>query len=385
MRKRPPIIEWHIAESDAEWAAVRAQAVVSPPTQRFRRLPFLLVALLLSVGIWLRLREVVPSPADTLPAPSPVVDWGTVEQLTTTHFTFHFYQRDAATVATVAPRLEQFYTTLQQDLGVAAPTAPPLAITVSTTRTRSSAPYRPQLLATLSVASPTLYPAHEWGADAVLAQALALPLIDHTLALAVRQSAINPARQPLLAGVRLWQLWAADLPLAQWHPALIQWIYVALPTTATTTLLPLPADYAALCAAHQLWMVYPVQLQIPLMCQGMDESPRRLSYTLIRQAPRRLPALDTPVYPDEEVDAAGQRTVIRHPGYAIAVATLIAYVEQRYGRAAVPALVAAWSSGATWAQLTPALFGVTATEFERDWQAYLAEQTETNRLGFRGR
>ena len=386
MRKRPPIVEWHIAESEAEWDAVRAQSAAAlPPAQRFRWLPLFLVTLLLSVGIGLRLGQATPPPAHIPPAPTPAVDWGAAAQLTTPHFTFHFYQRDAATVATVAPRLEQFYTTLQQDLGVYRPTAPPLTITVSTTRTLSSAPYRPQQLTALRVASPTLYPAHAWGTDAVLAQALALPLIDHTLALAMRQYAIDPVRQPLLDGLRLQQLWATDLPLARWRPALIHWIYVALPTTATTTLLPLPADYAALCAAHQLWMIYPVQLQIPLMCQGMDESPRRLSYTMIRQAPHRLPALDTPVYPDEEVDAAGQRTVMRHPGYAIAVATLIAYVEQRYGRAYLPHLVAAWGSGATWAELTPALFGLPAAEFERDWQAFLATQTAVSGLGFTGR
>lgn len=383
MRKRPPIVEWHIAESDAEWEAVRSQsAVSSPPAQRCRWLPLCLVMLLVSVGVWLRLRAAVPPQAGI--TPNPAVDWGTVEQLTTTHFTLHFYQRDATTVATVAPRLEQFYTTLQQDLGVYNPDAPPLAITVSTTRTLSSAPYRPQRLTALRVASPTLYPAQEWEADAVLAQSLALPLIDHTLALAVRQYAIDPARQPLLDGLRLWQVWAADLPLARWQPALVQWIYVTLPTAATTTLLPLPTDYAALCAAHQLWMVYPEQLRIPLLCQGMDESPRRLSYTMIRQAPRRLPALDTPVYPDEEVDAAGQRTVTRHPGYAIAVATIIDYVEQRYGRAYLPRLIAAWGSSATWAELTPTLFGLPAAEFERDWQAFLADQTEANGLAVMG-
>ncbi len=385
MRKRPPTVEWHIAESDAEWEAARSQSAVSPPpARRSRWLPLFLVTLVLSGGVWLRFRAAAPPPADPPPAPNPPIDWGTAAQFTTPHFVFHFYARDAATVATVAPRLEQFYTALQQDVGVQAPDTPPLVITLRPTATLSSAPYRPRLATTITVGSPTRYPMPEWRADEMLAQALVLPLIDHTLAVAISHYAMAPARQPLLDGMRLWQVWEAELPLARWRPALVQWIYVTLPTTATTTVLPLPADYVALCAAHQLWMVYPVQLQIPLMCQGMDESPRRFSYTMIRQAPRRLPLLDHPIYPDEEVDAAGQRTVIRHPGYAIAVAALIDYVEQRYGRAHVSRLVAAWSSGSTWAELTPALFGLPAAEFERDWQAFLAEQTQTNGLGFRG-
>jgi hypothetical protein len=270
-----------------------------------------------------------------------------------------------------APQLEQLYLTLQQSVGVTAPDAAPLAITVGMTRTHASAPFRPRLLDAVTVPSPTLYPSSEWRADEVLAQSLALPLIDHTLALTGRQYGFDVTRAPLLDGVRLWQLWQTELPLARWKPALVYWIFVALPTQATTEHLPLPADYAALCTAHQQWMAYPVQVQIPLMCQGMDESPRRLSYRMISQAPRYLPRLDTPISPDAEIDATGQRTVLRHPGHAIAVATLLDYVDQRYGRDYIPHLIAGWGSGATWAVLTPAIFGVSAAEFERDWQRYL--------------
>lgn len=373
MRKRPPQVEWQIAESEAEWDALRTQAPPPAPVQRAHWRSWLFFAIVLGSGLWFWRREAAaPTPAP--PDQAPVNAWGAAETLTTAHFVFHFYARDGAPVAAVAPRLEHFYTTFQADVGVAVAGARPLSITVSTTYTVPSAPYRPRQLTAIAVPSPTLYPTSTWAADTLLTQALVLPLLDHTLALAARQHRFDVARYPLLDGVRLWLLWGTELPLAHWKPALIQWIYVTLPAQATTTQLPLPADYAALCAAHQPWMVYPIQLQIPLLCQGMDESPRRLSYTMIRQAPRRLPLLEIPIYPDEEVDAAGQRTVARHPGYAIAVATLLDYVDQRYGRAVVPRLVAEWGRGATWAELTPALFTVTAAEFERDWQAFLEAQ-----------
>lgn len=368
MRKRPPIIEWQIAENDVEWEAMRAQSAPPPPAKRYQWTPVLVLLLTLIVGGWWSRR------VENTPPPAPPDPWGAGQALTTPHFVFHFYPRDTATVTAIAPRLEEFYTTLQENFAVSLPTAAPLRVTISTTRTLESTPYRPRVFDEITVPSPTLYPTTTWRADEILLQALALPLLDHTLALVVRQHGIGAARYPLLDGLRLWQLWNADLPLARWRPALVQWIYVTLPTAATVELLPLPADYTALCAAHALWMTYPAQLRIPLLCAGMDESPQRLPYSLIKSAPRNLPPLDSPIYPDEESDSTGRTTAIRHPGYVIAVATLLDYVRQTYGQEAVPRLVASWGRTATWDELTLALFGTTAAEFERGWQTFLSVQ-----------
>ena len=368
MRKRPPIIEWHVAESDAEWDAMRAQPQATPPVKRYQWAPVLLLVLAMSMGGWWWQK------AENTPPPRPPDSWGVQQRLTTPQFRFHFYERDSATVATVAPRLEQLYTTLQQNFAVALPAATPLDITIEMTRTLESTPYRPRIFDTITVPSPTLYPTTTWPADELLLQSLALPLLDHTLALVVRHHGMGAARYPLLDGLRLWQLWSTDLPLARWRPALVQWIYVALPTTATVDELPLPADYPAFCAAHTLWMAYPAQLHIPLLCTGMDESPRRLPYALVKLAPRSLPPLDSPIYPDEETDGAGRTAPARHPGYVIAVATVLDYVDKTYGRASVPHLVAGWGSAATWDDLTPALFGLPAAEFERGWQQFLTTQ-----------
>lgn len=368
MRKRPPIVEWQIAENDAEWEAMRERSMAPPATKRYQWAPVLILLLAMSVGGWWW-RQV-----ENTPPPAPPDPWGAAQTLTTPHFVLHFHERDTATVTAVAPRLEQFYTALQQNFAVNVPSAPPLRVTVSTTRTLEDTPYRPRILDTITTSSPTLYPANPWRADELLIQSLALPLMDHTLALVVRQHAIGAARYPLLDGLRLWQLWNTDLPLGRWQPALVQWIYVALPTASTVELLPLPADYTAFCAAHALWMAYPAQLRIPLLCTGMDESPRRLPYALIKLAPRTLPPLDSPIYPDEESDGAGRTAATRHPGYTIAVATVIDYAHQTYGPNIVPRLVTSWGTAATWEELTQALFGITAAEFERNWQRSLPVQ-----------
>ena len=82
MRKRPPRVEWHIAESDAEWEAVRAQSGQIPPSlKRYQWAPFLLGLLSFSVGGWLWHREPAAPKPDDAPPP-PTVDWGPAERLT---------------------------------------------------------------------------------------------------------------------------------------------------------------------------------------------------------------------------------------------------------------------------------------------------------------
>jgi hypothetical protein len=59
----------------------------------------------------------------------------------------------------------------------------------------------------------------------VLAQSIALPLIEQVLAQASEHHAIGAAGQPLLGGLHLWQVWDLDLPVATYGrerlPALV--------------------------------------------------------------------------------------------------------------------------------------------------------------------
>jgi hypothetical protein len=54
--------------------------------------------------------------------------------------------------------------------------------------------------------------------------------------------------------------------------------------------------------------------------------------------------------------------------------TVVEYVVARYGRDALPRLVTALGGHASWHTLIPALFGVSAEEFESGWQAYVIAQ-----------
>lgn len=371
-RKQPPIMEWHVAESEAEWADLQARAApITPPSRRFGWGYWLGLVLVVGIGSWWWRTQPDEPVAGPAAQALPSIQAESTIELATKNFVFHFPQRDAQTVTLVAPRLERFYTTLQQNFGVTMTTTAPLLITVTTTRTVATAPYRPRVFTTLDVPSPTLYPTTTWSESDLLHQSLALLLIDHTLAQVVRQHEIDAMRYPLMDGLRLWQLWQAELPLGRWQAELVRWVYVDLPATAPTAPLPLPEQYAAFCAAHTLWMSHPAQIRLPLLCSRMDQSPDRLLRTLVQEAPRFLPPLDTPVYPDEETDAHGATQAIRHPGHVIAIATVVDYVSRYYGRDTVPQLVAAWGRYSTWDELTPPLFGVAAADFETAWLATL--------------
>jgi hypothetical protein len=388
MRKRPPLIEWHIAENETEWEALQARPApeTAPPGKgRYRRGAFLVVVLLIGIGGWLwRGAKVDPlqiQQAVLVPVVPPAMPQRTAQvteqRLATPSFFFHFRQRDAVAVAEVAPRMEEIYATLRQDFALAASsTMPKLNITVSPTRTLESSPYRPQRFTHLRVQSPTLYPPTPATQADLLAQSIALLLIDHALGQAVENHALGTAYEPVVDGLRLWQLWNLDLPLAKWQPILVRWIYVGLPAAELGQPLPLPQRYEAFCAAHSLWMDQPAQLRIPLLCTAIDRSPWRITRQVVQHPPRRLPMLNAPIYLDEYADAQGRTRPASHPGEAIAMATLLDYIIATYGRDRLPMLVENLGRYATWKELAPALFGISATELETGWQQYLAQLLE---------
>ena len=53
MRKRPPIIEWHVAESEAEWAELQARpTATSQPVWRHGWGYLLILVLTMGMGGW---------------------------------------------------------------------------------------------------------------------------------------------------------------------------------------------------------------------------------------------------------------------------------------------------------------------------------------------
>lgn len=176
--------------------------------------------------------------------------------------------------------------------------------------------------------------------------------------------------QPLLQGLRLWQVWEWDLPLATWREPVVLWLYVDLPEADQAVVLP--QQYEQLCAAHTFWLSSPTQINIPLLCTELDQEPWYAATWGSHSPLIHLNQLDTQIVSGQSTDdlPATDRQVPR--GQSIALATLIKYAVVTYGRDRLPILVASLDQYESWATLLPAVYGVSAAEFEVGWQNYLA-------------
>jgi hypothetical protein len=85
----------------------------------------------------------------------------------------------------------------------------------------------------------------------------------------------------------------------------------------------------------------------------------------LRDPPVRLDQITKPI------SYSNPSLVIYHRGQTIAGVTVIEYAVATYGREHLPALVAGLGQSESWDTLLPAIFDVSAAEFEAGWQAYL--------------
>lgn len=298
--------------------------------------------------------------------------WGEDHTLATPYFVYHFRQRDAAVVAAVAPQIDALYTTLWRNFGLPiGPTREKLIIDVSVTQPPGQATVF-DAANQISVASPAVYLAPVNLTDAeLLAQAIALPLIEQVLTQASEQKAVGDSWRPLLNGLRLWQLWELDLPLAAWREAVVTWVYTDLPASRLGQTVVLPARYTALCAAHKLWLPSLTELKIPLLCGELAWEDFVLSPWVWYAPLLHLAQLVAPLRSDEFLDEPVSLNRIPHPGDTVALATLIEYAVATYGRDQLPVLVASLGQSRSWETLIPAVYEVSAAEFEAGWQAYV--------------
>jgi len=301
--------------------------------------------------------------------------WGPVRSLETPSFVFHFRQNDATAVVAVAAQLETLYATLRQNFGLPfTPTADKVDIEVSVTQTpggeESSWFQKP---ARFVVASPARYSAPVEMTDAeLLAQSLALPLLALVLSQASERYQISPAWQPMVSGLYLWQMWDIALPLSVWREEVVKWLYLDQPHPPHGQAIVLPKRYTALCAAHQLWMSSPMQINIPFVCQEGDWEAWYWASWSSSASPTRLEQFMTLRYPDEYVAQSSKLAWGNHPGQVVALATLIDYAVATYGRERLPALLAGLGQYQSWDTLIPVVYGLSPAQFEAGWQAYLA-------------
>ena len=112
-------------------------------------------------------------------------------------------------------------------------------------------------------------------------------------------------------------------------------------------------------------------MNIPLLCAEPHREELILSPWGSYNPLIRLDQLAVPLRPGEYIEEPDSVHRIGYPGQAVAMATLIEYAVVTYGRERLPTLVAGLRSHDRWATLIPAVYGVSAAEFEAGWQAYL--------------
>jgi hypothetical protein len=226
----------------------------------------------------------------------------------------------------------------------------------------------------LVVPSPALYLAPvELSDAALLAQSIALPLIEYMEGRVVEEHSIPLRWWPLLRGLYLWQLWDLDIPLAQWRQELVKWLYIDLPLATTERQSVLPARYTDLCAMHRLWMLSPTMVGIPLECSTSDAviwSSRRLVMDGRRTS---LNHISVPLVAGEN-QYYTKTDDPYHFSTTVLVATLIEYAVATYGYEQLPVLLAALDEYDTMDTLLPAVYGVSSAEFEKGWRAYLDKE-----------
>jgi hypothetical protein len=302
----------------------------------------------------------------TEPDPDLMGPWQTLE---TEHFLFRFRAIDGQTVAEAAPRVELLYDRIRRDFGLPA-SGDGTAITVLVAA--DEMPDQPSSFTgrSIQVSSPALLsiPA-EHTAASILHQSLVYPLTELVITEAEAQHPGSwllgmRAWRPLIDALYLWILWEEGGPLAMGQQELVHWLYQNAQASPGQAEPHVPDAFADICRIYRVWKLRPVEVGIPLTCSEVGGSLR--AKTLQSSLATRLGELFYATISNGEV--------IGNMSDTVALETVIAYSVATYGRDRLPVLLDALDEHATWQGLIPAVFGVSAAEFEAGWQSYLAQQ-----------
>lgn len=312
------------------------------------------------------------SAAGWLRTPPDVAFWGEQQELESDFFALHFRQRDGQAVAAAAPRLDPLYRQMHQALGLETPgeEADKLAVHIVAQEELDQDWWDGK--SPLQVQSPLLRPLPLAISDTdYLVEAVALSLRRRLVTEAVSSFYVAPRQyEPsgtLLTGLRTWLAWQSGGLLSEERAELVAWLY-ADPTDGPQAL---PPGQPALCQQMAVWDVWLLDTPVYLACgPGVWLSGFR--------TPTRLQHLPLALDRNQQIygnTSDGSGALLHgYRGRSLAMATLLAYATQTYGPEAVPALLQAVPHPAYWSEVAPAVFGVSAEEFEAGWRAYLSQE-----------
>ncbi len=199
---------------------------------------------------------------------------------------------------------------------------------------------------------------------ALLGQSWAIAVADRAVLDAAEAYGLPPAWPSVLNGLRLWLLWDAGGPLAEDRVTIVEWFHqpAGNPDRRNAT--------AEICRRYALWRISPAAHSIPLACDRLKDP-----LAPLLPLPFALAGLNPPVPPPDSLDdQCTPAQTIEGKAYAIAIALLLEYGVERYGPPTLPRLLAALPQHHTWQTLIPAVYGVSAAEFEAGWRVWLGEK-----------
>jgi hypothetical protein len=219
-------------------------------------------------------------------------------------------------------------------------------------------------------------------ADDLLAQSLVLVLFDQMADQATRRYDLPPHWLPLRSGLRLWFIWNQELPLGGWRRPLVHWALAGSTNAATQVTASVPDFAHNLCAQHHLWMRSPIEIGVPVACLPQVNAEDEI----VAWRYPYPPPLQEPLPVAGDVPPLAQDNGLWHSrlrlsplAAPVALETMVEYAATTYGSERLPALLAALPHHTSWETLLPAVFGVSITEFESGWHAFLADRYDISR------
>ena len=288
--------------------------------------------------------------------------WGAWESQESIYFSFRYRKRDAPAVTAAAAQIDQLYERVYRRIGLPLdPEAEKIRVEVRISGTLSRGSTRSASGRLLAVASPELLPRPLGLApETVLAESVIHQVIN--LIIWEQMDRIPGDWQTIRSGLRLWLIWEVDGVLAQSRADIVRWLYEVSLAPRDKDTIYRPQNYTAICQTFWLWQLRPYEIGIPLTCdqtEGQVFTPVRMPVAL-----RQLPM------PEMDPEFRGAWTRL-NTGRAVALAALFDFVEDTYGPASVPELLAQTPHHLRWHSLVPGALGVPAQEFETGWQSHM--------------
>jgi hypothetical protein len=315
-------------------------------------------------------------------APQPVL-WGQPQHLATEYFDITYRSRDAQAVQVVAAELDALYEEIRKNLGLSIVSTSQMmdekiAIEVVVGETCNRHACSGADADRLLVSSPILLRTPTFLTDAEILRRSFLPhLVDKVIQEATDTHTVPPHWRPMLSAMRLWQTWESDVSLAARHAPVISTLYADIPVVHGDTAPALLPKYAGLCALYSVWEITLVDGRASLLCNVRD----RLAWqghadreTLRFEDFVRLPSYWALL--ERPYDPYGEQGEHIYPlGWfeSFLMATWLDYVITTYGRARIGMLWTVLHKHDDWETLIPTVFGVSAAEFEANWQAHIAD------------